>query len=219
MTISAKPLPQVDTAYLDRMLLNREGKFHLMPAADVKRLDHEHLQVWCHRRTRYNIPTVELVEFVKRGIDGRTALEIGAGMGDFGRHLGIPMTDSHMQTLPEMQALMAQMGQPPLCPPEEVEKLDGVEAVTKYKPQVVVAAWVTQLYQEGDDVKQVGSCIGGVDEEWLLDHCETLIFVGNEHTHRDKRILRHPHATLKPWYLVSRAFDQSKNVIWIWGKQ
>ncbi len=214
----AQQIPDVDTTYLDRFFLDREGKYHLPAAADAKRFDHTHVQTWCHRRTRYNLPTIELVELVKERIAGRSAIEVGAGMGDFGRHLGIPMTDSYMQTTPEIQALMRSMGQPALSPPPEVEQLDALQAIQKHKPQVVVAAWVTQLFQQGDQEAKIGSSIRGVDEGWLLDHCDTYIFVGNEEVHGDKRIMRHPHITLKPWHLLSRGFDQTKNAVWIWGK-
>lgn len=216
--MQAKQLETVDVTYLDRVLLNGKGEYHVLPAADLKQYDHKHLQVWCHNKARYNLPTQELVEFVRSVIGGRSAIEIGAGMGDFGRALGIPMTDSHQQTTPEMQLYYAALGQPTIQPPPEVEKLDAIEAITKYKPQVVVAAWVTQLYQDGDTPARIGSSVYGVDEAWLLDHCETYIFVGNERVHKDKRILSREHRRFHFPYLVSRAFDQSQNVIWVWGK-
>jgi hypothetical protein len=94
-----------------------------------------------------------------------------------------------------------------------------MEAIKKYRPKVVVAAWVTQLYQDGDTPKKIGSSIHGVDEAWVLDNVETYIFVGNEHVHKDKRILSRPYREIRnPHYVVSRAFDQTQNVIWIWGK-
>ena len=215
----AMEIPQVDTAYLDRTLLDREGRFHVMPAADLRAFELDHLRAWCFLNARYNLPTLELVEAVKSIIGSRSAIEIGAGMGDFGRALGIPMTDAYQQTTPEMQLYYKAFGQPPIHPPADVEKLDAIEAITKYKPQVVVAAWVTQLFQEGDSEAKIGSSIYGVDEGWVLDHCETYIFVGNEGTHKDKRILKKPHHTAYPYYVVSRSADPSKNVMWVWGKR
>jgi hypothetical protein len=41
--------------------------------------------------------TVELVAWLHDRIAGRKAIEIGAGMGDLGYHLGIPQTDSYAQ--------------------------------------------------------------------------------------------------------------------------
>ena len=44
------------------------------------------------------------------------------------------------------------------------------------------------------------------------------LFIGNKRVHRDKRILRREHRELVLPCLVSRAFDQENNVIWIWEK-
>jgi hypothetical protein len=218
MTMQAKVLQDTDVSYLDRVLLKRDGSFAALPASTVKAYPHEHVQIWCHKKARYNIPTEEQILFLKTEIGERSAIEIGAGMGDLGGLLGIPMTDSYIQTTVEMQLYYKSLGQPTITPPPTVEKLDAVQAITKYKPQVVVASWVTQLYRDGDSENNVGACISGVDEEWTLDHCDTYIFIGNEAVHKDKRILKHLHRTCKPHWLVSRAYDQSKNVIWIWGK-
>ena len=138
-------------------------------------------------------------------------------MGDLGACLGIPMTDSYCQTTPEMRLYYASLGQPIISPPSTVEKLDAVTAVEKYKPPVVVASWVTQLFRDGDSEAQIGSSVVGADEEWIVDHCETYIFVGNEEVHKHKRILKRDHREFKSWAWMSRAFDPSKNVIWVWG--
>jgi hypothetical protein len=58
----------------------------------------------------------------------------------------------------------------------------------------------------------------GVEESVLLENCETYIHIGNEASHTDKRILKLPHETHRfPW-LISRASDPSKNVIYVWRK-
>ncbi len=58
----------------------------------------------------------------------------------------------------------------------------------------------------------------GPREEEIINACEMYIVIGNENTHGDKRILALPHETFKfPW-LVSRAKDQTKNVIYVWNK-
>ena len=216
--MQARHLDPVDTTYLNRVLFNGRGQFHCLPAEDLKRYDPQHLQAWCHTRARYNLPTQELVEFVKTVIGSRSAIEIGSGMGDFGRALGIPMTDSYEQTTPESQLYYSMLGQPTIHPPPGVERLNAVEAIKRHRPQVVVAAWVTQLYQDGDTPKKIGSSVHGVDEGWVLDNVETYIFVGNARVHRDKRILSRPHREMRPSFVVSRAFDQAENVIWIWNR-
>ncbi len=216
--MTGKMLPKVDASYLDRYFFNQAGEFQAMPAHDVRRYDHDHLQVWCHFKARYNIPTTEQIEFLKEKIGGRAAIEIGAGMGDLGRLLGIHMTDSYSQTTPEMQLYYKMLNQPAISPPPTVEKLDAIEAIKKYEPAVVVASWVTQRFQDGDSEAGIGSSIFGVDEFWILGHCDAYIFIGNEEVHAQKRILERAHRTFRfPW-LVSRARDQSKNVCWIWER-
>jgi hypothetical protein len=214
--MQAKILDPVDTTYLDRVFLDSRGEYRVPPCAELLRENHDHIQAWCHHNARYNLPTQELVEFVKGIIGSRSAIEIGSGMGDFGRALGIPMTDSYQQTMPEVRLYYAMIGQPIISPPPKVERLNAMEAIKKYKPQVVVASWVTQLYQNGDTPKNIGSNIHGIDEMWLLDNVETYIHVGNERVHKDKRILAREHRELHLPFVVSRAFDQDKNVVWIW---
>ncbi|HEY3283412.1 MAG TPA: hypothetical protein VGN26_14180 [Armatimonadota bacterium] len=46
----------------------------------------------------YQFPTRELVLWLQELIRGRRAIEIGAGNGWLGWHLGIPMTDSYQQS-------------------------------------------------------------------------------------------------------------------------
>lgn len=209
-------IPRADVGYLDELLFDEEGRLRLVPAAELKKVPREHLIYWANKNARYGIPSVELVGLIKEIIGDRKALEIGAGFGDFGRHLGIRMTDSASQTSPEMRAYYASLGQPIIDPPPDVERIDGNAAVRKYKPKVVFASWVTQKFRPGDERKKIGSSKYGVDELALVDSVDSYIYLGNEYTHRDKRILKRPHATLKPDFLFSRAFLPEQDVIWIW---
>jgi len=173
------------------------------------------LRVWCHDHARYNVITGELLDWLREQIGTRTALEIAAGMGDLGYRLGIPMTDSHVQADdPSVKAVMKACGQVGTTPPPDVLKMDAQTAVKKFKPQVVIGAWVTQRWLPGDEE---GSIVGPREEE-IIKNCETYIHIGNEIVHRNKRILKLPHQTFKfPW-LVSRAKEQDKNIIQIWTK-
>ena len=217
MTIGVKLIPEVaDVRYLDDVLL--EGRrMRLLPAAAYREYPHDHLLAWLQARGRYGVPTVELVEFLRGLIGDRKAIEIGSGMGDLGWHLGIPMTDSHVQMRPEYMALYSTMDCQPIVPPAYVERADAFAAIKRYKPDVVVALWVTQLYRPGDEKPpKVGSCVDGVDEMKLIKRT-AYIFVGNKKVHGDKRILQKPHREYQPEGLVSRGHDQSLNVVWTWG--
>lgn len=217
--MNLRTLPNVDITYLDEVLLDAAGRMNLLSLADLKRFPHEHLLVWAQKRGRYNLPTRELVAFLRELIGERSAIEIGAGMGDLGLRLGIPMTDSHVQTNPDMVLLYTTLGCLPIQPPPDVEKLDAAAAVRQHRPNAVVASWVTQLFQEGDqNPPKVGSSVHGVDEFDLFEHCRMYIHVGNRDVHHQKRLLRIPHREVEAPFAVSRGFDQSKNVIYIWEK-
>ena len=178
-------------------------------------------KIWAQKNARYVFPTTELVAWLKGFIARRKAIEVGAGMGDLGKAVGIQMTDSHVQTSPELR-LYYQMSQCAITePPADVEKIDAVMAVEKYNPDVVVAGFLTQRFEPGDDgTPKVNSSVYGPNEFEILAHpsVQAYVHVGNIGPHGDKRILKLPHKTLYfPW-LVTRAFDQSKNVIYVWGE-
>lgn len=90
--------------------------------------------------------------------------------------------------------------------------MDANEAINHYKPQVVIGAWVTQKYQEGD----ADGSVFGVDELDILSKISKYIHIGNDGPHRSKRSLKYPHKVYRfPW-LVSRGTDQSLNNITVY---
>ena len=141
------------------------------------------------RQGIYQLPTWELIDWLKEAIGRRMAIEICAGRSCLGRPLGIPMSDSYLHLHPDMQRMYQMLKQTPTQPPDDVERLTANEAVRKYKPQVVIGAWVTQLGTEGLD--QTNPC--GTDEEAILDTGCIYIHIGNVGAHGKKRILNRPH--------------------------
>lgn len=220
------PASESELAEMDRFLLDEDDRIRPLPADYVRgKFRHSALRCWLQARGRYLLPTVELVIWLRGTLGGQagfpefsSALEIGAGCGDLGYRVGLRMTDSYMQQLSAMRLLYGLIGQKVTEPPSDVERLDGVTAVRKYKPHTVVAAWVTQLWRHGDTERGVGACSHGVDEQQLLTLCRRYVFIGNEGTHKDKRILAEPHNTTRPSWLISRAKDPSKDVIWTWER-
>lgn len=202
---------------LDAKLLDADGRMRALPAAELARIDPVERFMWCARRARYGLPTLELIEHLHGLIRGRRAIEIGAGQGDLGRLLGIPMTDSAEQcTNAEMAYYYASIGHAPTKPPADVERISACDAVAKYKPEVVVASWVTQLFVAGDERARVGSSVFGVDELALLRAVPVYLHIGSEKSHRDKRALALPHREVHAPWLISRSFD-STNFLAIWG--
>lgn len=222
--LEAKVVDRSDVKYLDAEILNEAGRVRASPASTFRGYDSLHLLQWCTERGRYGLPTAELVDFLRERIDGRKAIEVGAGMGDLGYHLGITMTDSciqqkHKQNKTQfgqfVRAMYSMSRSTETKPPPDVLRMDAETAVRKLKPAVVVASWLTQKYRNGDP-PDFGASVWGADENYILQNCALYIFIGNEHTHRDKRILAKPHETHKPDWLVSRALRPEQNVIWIW---
>ena len=211
-----KALPRVDIDAMDAVLLNEDRRIRVMPADELRRLySIDEIQAWMVQRARYQIMTSELIEWVKTRIAGRRAIEVGAGMGDLGYHLGIPMTDSCIQTSmsPEYALAFAASGQAPTNPPPDVECLDAEAAVEKHKPEVVVASWITQKHHAGD----AEGFEFGPEEIRIVRQVQTYIVIGNSAIHGSKRIRRLKHKEyMQPW-LVSRGFEQEKNVIYVWG--
>ncbi len=172
-----------------------------------------------HLTAMYVFPTTELCLRVTELIAGRKAIEIGSGCGVFAEVLGIQATDSHQQEDPVYRLRYRSENANLISYGPKVARLDALRAIRKYRPQVVVAAWVTQKFDprrpelEGNEA--------GVDEDKVLDAdgVESYIFVGNQKVHRRKKIWARPHTIEYPDYVTSRAVNGSKDFIAVWDKK
>lgn len=203
----------VDTHYLDKILL-QDGKLVIISANEYDKIPQDHLVMWCHRHGVYNIPTAELIEWLKLHVVPNETIEIGAGMG-LGRHLGIPMTDScYMKNNMEVRLSYLLMDQPITEYPSDIIEMDAVTAISHYKPSVVIGCWITHRYDERRHGR--GGNKFGVDEKFVLDNVKKYIMVGNESVHEKKPLLGLPHKTFRfPW-VRSRSVNPTKNVIYMW---
>lgn len=159
----------------------------------------------------YCLPTLELIQWLQARIAGRSAIEIGAGNGVIAHALGIIATDSKMQDDPKVAAVYESMGQPTVRYGAHVKRLEAKDAIAQYKPQVVIASWVTHLYKR--DRHEHGGNMYGVNEEALLARCEEYIFIGNTEVHKGKSIWNLPHEIFYPEWLYSRTVNGSPNFI------
>ena len=164
----------------------------------------------------YGLPTIELVQWLLLQIQERSAIEIGAGHGQLAKALGIVATDNKMQSAPEIQDYYKALGQTPVPYGDHVEHLDAEQAIKKYSPQVVIGSWVTHKYNP--DKPELEGNMFGVDETAILDSCQTYIFIGNTHVHRNKPIWARPHQRIEPDWLYSRAVNGSKDFIAVFNK-
>ena len=208
-------LNNTDISELESFLL-KEGKVQNLPYEQLNRFSQNDISVFCHKHAIYQLPTAELINFIQKHIGGESAIEIGSGNGCMGRSLGIPMTDNKMQSLPEIKAYYELMGQPVIRYGEDVEEIDAISAVKKYRPKVVVASWVTDKYREG---MQVGNAMG-IEEELLFENgVEKYIHIGNENVHEQKPILSmFPVRKFKHKTIISRSMSREKNIVYIFTK-
>jgi hypothetical protein len=195
-------------------MLDAPGRPRVLPAAFYRTTTPTERALVCQRNGIYGLPTTELIDFLTDAIGGRTAIEIGAGHGGLAAALGIPATDSKMQDDPLVRLVYDAAGQPPVQYGSNVERLNAAEAIAHYRPQVVVACWVTHLYDERRH--EAGGNMFGVDEDQVLDNCESYIFIGNSYVHRGKTIWNRPHAKIEPDWVYSRTINGSADFIAVW---
>lgn len=196
--------------------LDESGRLKVMPASFYASTTVEERAALGTRQAAYVLPTVELVEWLMKAIGGRRAIEIGSGNGVLAEALGIPATDNCMQNRPEISMLYRGMGQAPIKYGRNVQPYPADKALKKFRPQVVVAAWVTHKFDPRRPEAE-GNQYGVVEED-VIANCETYIFVGNRHVHRNKSVWNLPHQVFEPPWLYSRAHNGTPEFIAVWGK-
>lgn len=209
-------IPEGSYSDISHEVLRDDGKLKLLPSSEWKKYKWDDFRAFCHSYARYGIPTLEQNIFLCEILDGRKSLEIGAGAGDLGFHLNIPMTDSKQQEWPEIRAAYDAMMQPVIKYPDDVERIEALDAVKKYKPQVVIGNWITTY---APHEMPYGSNPYGIKENLILDLVETFILIGNIDTHGDKPIMKIAHEEIYEEWLVSRGKNQENNRIWIWNRK
>lgn len=200
-------------------VLEPTGRIRLLPSSFWKALDPDLLILFAITAARWTIVTTELIEWLRDEIAGRKAIEIGAGAGDLGSHLGILQTDSfsHCET-PEVLARARRLHHAVPLPPPQVRRLDGLMAVRALRPEVVVGSWITEYGLVPRPGVTDNTSSFGVRETALV-HEAAYILVGHVGTHGTKRILDFPHEEHRPSWLVSRAVDPTGDRIWTWKRQ
>lgn len=201
-------------------ILGKPPNLRAFRASELVGISHDQVRFWCLTEGVWQLPSIELLEILKRLIGGRRALEIGAGRGHVGRLLGIPTTDSHLHTQPAFARYMAERGAP--CTgeyPPDVVQLRAREAIRAYKPEVVIGCWVTHL-TTSDDFRTDGGSMYGVDESAILANwrIQRYVMVGNIDVHETKPILRVKHQTIADRGIVSRARNPHHNRVWVWSQ-
>lgn len=212
--IPARVFDTANTRDLTPEAIGPDGRLRILPSEFWENTTVDERAVFGNRHAVYGFPTIELVEWLTGYIGGRKAIEIGAGSGVLAEALGIPATDSHQQDMPVYREFYAKLGQKTVTYGPNVEKLDALQAVRKYRPQVVIGSWITHIYDEMRD--WAGGNELGVDEGRLLELTPCYIHIGNEDVHKGKEIWSRPHRIDYPPFLYSRAFNGSRDFLAIW---
>lgn len=206
----------VDTKDISGELLLPNKKIKLLSYDQFQKYSWEELRMFCHIYGRYTLVTKELIEYLKYLIGDRDVIEIGAGAGDLGYHLGIRMTDSKMQRWAAIRKRYLEMGQPTIDYPDDVEELDALAAVKKYKPKVVVASWITTF---SEYPTFYNSSSYGILEEEILQLVDEFIIIGNKDFHVDKPIMKYPCHKIAFPFLLSRSSNPQGNRIYVIHKK
>ena len=199
----------------DRILLDDRGIIKLQSADFYKTLDNADLRVWCICRAIYQLPTVELIEWLKDNFNLDKAIEIGAGNNYLYHHLGIKGIDNYSEQIPAVKLVHELMYQPSTNPPPEVEKIDAIAAIKKYQPETVIASWATLKTEDPEGVDAGHKY--APDPEEILDTGVTYIHIGNEEIYTNQKIANKPHKTYYFDWLVSRGYYPEQNCIYVWN--
>ena len=204
----------IDTGAVREAVLDGDGRIKELPAAEWLQFQWEELRMFMHEYPVYVLPTTELLDVLEDLTEGMKTIEIGAGTGSIGRHLGIKMTDSYLQKDNAVVKKLYQLsGQPVIHYPSDVIKADALTAYRRFKPECILGCYVTHRWREG---MQNGNMYG-VDFERLVPLVKRLILVGNKHIHWENPImsLRHREIDLHG-ALITRNEDRTADRIYVW---
>ena len=224
-------------------LMGMDGRIYPIPYSHIKNDTLDTLNVIMQALGLYTFPTIELCEWLSSQIDDNpelephSAVEICAGTGWIGRHLGIPITDVKNMENPIVQGLMFNSLSIPTIYSEDVETLEASDAVKKYNPDIVIGSYVTskQLVNKIDKKKAMTVSMrmpyGGVISQNLMDIAKKEIQVGvdvqgicrkvykvilicNMRTHRNESYIKLPHQTYSfPWLITRGDITQAKILV------
>lgn len=191
-----------------------DGKqMRILPTSEWEKFSWLEIRLLMHYSATYVIPTSELIETLKHLIGDNPTIEIGAGNGWIGRALGIPLTDSFQQRDdPETVMMYTLMRQPLIQYPDDIIKMEALEAVEHFHPHTVLGAYITHRWEYG----MSNGNMHGVDFKALLSKVRRLILVGNLNTHADNPLMYYKHQEIQLPGLITRSEDPSSNRIFIW---
>lgn len=197
-------------------LLDSKGLPKVLPAREYQKLGNNGLSMFYLVTSTYVLPTEELVDTLDEIIGpDSNAIEICCGNGVIGRELSMPVTDSKIQQVnPEIRNKYIASGQPPVNYPEDVEQLEALEAVEKYKPDTVLACFGTHKWKPG----MKSGFEFGVDYEEIWKKVNRIILVGNDRIHGENPMMKKKHREVVKYGFLCRT-TKVPTKIYIWEKK
>ena len=201
-------LQNTDLRPLEKLLLDENGLLVPAPFNDINKFSQNDISAFCVKHAIYQLPTIELIEFLKPYTKKYKTIEIGAGNGSIGRALNIPITDNKLQERTDIKLQYLALGQPTINYPKDIIKAGGNHAIKTLKPECVIAAWVTDIYTNNN--------YPFINESEIVKSVKCYIHIGNEKTHGQKRVLSmFNYKSIKAPWLISRSMSRQENIIYI----
>jgi hypothetical protein len=204
----------VDISGLEELTCAATGTIRPIPAGEVEKFDLQALRLFLHKYGLYTMPTTELIDYLAGIIAGKSAIEIGAGLGVIGRSLGIPITDNKMQEWPSVKARYDAARQPTINYPPDIIELDAHDAVRRYKPQIVIGSYITHKWKPG---MNSGNQFG-VDNLKIARKVQAYYMIGNLNTHRGDPAMQYLDGIERHDFLHTRG-DRETSVIFRWKRK
>lgn len=202
---------------LDEYLLGPDGLLKILPAAAYESIPPHFKALWCKEMGYHLLPTVELVDWLRKEIGAAAAIEICAGSGVLGRALGVPSIDwdvcARFPVAKMFYKIHAHEATPMIG--AHCERIEAMEALAKYRPKVVFGGYITQRVYPGEPDTMPGSMYG-VEERALIRCVERYIVISTRTTQCNKRIFRQVHREISPSWLITRHPDPTAPLISIW---
>ncbi|MBI6727550.1 hypothetical protein RYA05_13745 [Pseudomonas syringae pv. actinidiae] len=208
----------VEVEAMVRQAIDGDGVLKVMDAAFYHQFKMDSVQGFCLFLGLYALPTTELLDrvnlLIMEASPSRNAIEVASGNGCLGKGLGIQCTDNYMQADEDIKAHLMESRQAPVSYGQHVAKYDALEAVDVFRPEVVVAAWMTHKYRPHEHYR--GGNMYGIEENDMMTRIKRYILVGNREVHKHKPLMEVPHQCIQGDFIVSRSSHPSKNAIFVW---